>query len=343
MPYTALHYLLLQHSRDKFLIMTSGNRKGRPMCIDEECARRELAGIADYFLLHDRAIVNRVDDSVVRLSGGEPVFLRRSRGYAPRWVRLPYRLPEALALGADLQTAGAVAFEDKVVLTQYIGDVDEPAVLMDYNRDRAFFTRAYSVKPRLVAVDKHPGYRSRRLGLLLAEKHGARIVEVQHHHAHALQAMAELGMGLDEHITAITIDGTGYGDDGTIWGGEVLYAGARSYERLGHIEAFPLPGGDRAAYYPVRSLIGLLSTFMGEEEVLGLLEERRLLGALPRGRQEAWIALRQSLLGKAPLTSSLGRLVDAVAALLKVCLERTYEGEPAIRLEDAARRGRRSD
>lgn len=340
LPYTALHYLLLDATRDKFLVMTSGNKKGRPMCIDEECARRELAGIADYFLLHNRRIVNRVDDSVLRLTAGQPVFIRRSRGYAPRWIRLPYRLPDLVAFGADLQTAGAVAFEDKVVLTQYIGDIDDPAVLIDYDRYLSFFTRTYSVSPRAVVVDKHPGYHSRKLGVRWAEKLGVPVVEVQHHHAHALQAMAELGMDLEERITAVTIDGTGYGDDGSIWGGEVIHAWPKGYERLGHIETFPLPGGDRAAYYPVRSLIGLLSKTMDEDEVLGLLRRRGLLKGLPRGEAEARIAYRQASQGKAPMTSSLGRLVDAVSALLGISLERTYEGEPAIKLEEAARKGR---
>ncbi len=340
LPYTALHYLLLDATRDKFLVMTSGNKRGRPMCIDEACAYRELRGIADYFLLHNRVIVNRVDDSVVRLTDGRPVFLRRSRGYAPRWLRLPYNVPEVVALGADLQTAGALGFEDKVLLTQYIGDADEPAVLLDYKKYLSFFMNTYNVKPRIVVVDKHPGYRTRRLGERLAEEYGAELLEIQHHHAHALQAAAELGLSLDSSIIAVTIDGTGYGDDGAIWGGEVLEADASSYIRLGHLEQVPLPGGDRAVRYPVRSLIGVLSRIMSEDEALRLLGKRGLIRGLPRGEVEARIAWTQASRGRAVLTSSVGRLIDAVSALLKACLLRTYEGEPAVRLEALARSGR---
>lgn len=340
LPYTALHYLLLSCTKDKFLVMTSGNKHGKPMCIDEECAKRQLAGIADYFLVHNREIVNRVDDSVVRITDGRPVMLRRGRGYAPRWLRVPFEVGESVAFGAELQTAGAVSFEDKVVLTQFIGDADDYDTLMDMDRYLRYLTRAYRVRPSTVVVDKHPGYLTRKLGMAWARELGAEVVEVQHHHAHAASLMAEKGVGPDEVRVAVTIDGMGYGDDGKIWGGEVLIASYRSYTRHGHLLEVPQPGGDSATRYPVKMLVGMLSRIMAEDEVIRVLSSRGLLSGLPRGELEARVAYRQASLGKAPLTTSMGRVLDSVSALLKLCVERTYEGEPAIVLEAVARGGR---
>ncbi len=346
LPYTALHYMVLQESRDRFLIMTSGNKHGKPMCIDEECAFRELAGFVDYFLLHNRRIVNRVDDSVVRLTAGRPAFLRRSRGYAPVWIRVPLRFSRpVVAFGAELQTAGAVAFEDKVVLTQYIGDADDYDVLEDLDRYLEFFAKTYGIRPSdaVLVVDMHPGYASRRLGETWAEKHGARLVEVQHHYAHATSVMADHGLKPGEEAVVIAIDGMGYGDDGMVWGGEVLEASYTGYRRVGHLKYQAQPGGDTATRYPVRMLIGILSGFMGEDEVLDLLRSRGLLEGLRWGEKEARIAFLQAAGGRSPLTSSTGRILDAAAALLGVCMERTYEGEPAMRLEAFARGGRLVD
>ncbi len=342
LPYTALHYMVLRDTRDKFLIMTSGNKRGKPMCIDEECAYRELAGFVDYFLLHNRRIVNRVDDSVVRLTAGEPTFLRRGRGYAPVWIRVPLRFSRpVVAFGAELQTAGAVAFEDKVVLTQYIGDADDYDVLEDLDRYLEFFVKTYNIDPSsaVLVVDKHPNYASRRLGEGWAEKHGATLVEVQHHHAHAVSVMADHKLLPGEGVVAITIDGMGYGDDGMIWGGEVLEVEDGRYRRIGHLRYQAQPGGDVATRYPVRMLVGILSTFMEESEILSLLRSKGLLDGLRWGEKEARIAFLQASEGRSPLTSSTGRILDAAAALLKVCLERTYEGEPAMKLEAYARGG----
>ena len=346
LPYTALHYMVLQESRDRFLIMTSGNKHGKPMCIDEECAFRELAGFVDYFLLHNRRIVNRVDDSVVRLTAGRPTFLRRSRGYAPVWIRVPLRFHHPIiAFGAELQTAGAVAFEDKVVLTQYIGDADDYDVLEDLDRYLEFFVKTYGIRPSdaILVVDMHPGYASRRLGEIWAEKHGAKLVEIQHHYAHAASVMADYGLKPGEEAVVIAIDGMGYGDDSMVWGGEVLETSYTGYRRIGHLKYQAQPGGDAATRYPVRMLIGILSSFMEEDEALSLLRSRQLLKGLRWGEKEARIAFLQASSGRAPLTSSTGRILDATAALLGVCLERTYEGEPAMRLEAFARGGRLID
>ncbi len=343
LPYTGFQAMLLEEVRDGFLIMTSGNRSGYPMCTSLDCVFTHLRGIADYAVAHEREIVHRVDDSVLRFTDGEPVFLRRSRGYAPMWLHAPMLVPESVAVGAELQNAGAVGFEDKVVPTQYIGDMDEPGQVESLEESLRWFIRVYGLRPRIVALDMHPGYHNRGLAARLAEEYGAELVEVQHHHAHAASAMLEHGVELGERRVAVTIDGTGYGVDGTVWGGEVLVAGYEGFERAASLAVFPLPGGDRAAEYPARSLIGMLvAAGWGLEEILGLLRRRGLLEErfLPYGEREARVAYWQARSGRAPLTTSLGRTVDALAVLLGVAWRRGYEGEPAMRLEAVADRGR---
>lgn len=346
LPYTALHHMLLRETADGVLIMTSGNEHNRPMCTDVESARRSLSGVVDYFLHHDREIVNRVDDSVLRFTGRRVTMLRRSRGYAPMWIKLPARLKRpVIAFGAELQNAGAVAFDDKVVLTQFIGDTDEMENLEFLDRMLRFFMNAYSIDPSRAAlvVDKHRAYSSRRLAEIWAERHGASLIEVQHHHAHVLSVMAEERLGLETRAIGVAVDGLGYGEDGTLWGGEVLLSKFSGFERIGHLRPQPMPGGDRASRYPVRMLIGILSTFMSDEEILEVLRKNDLLKGLPMGEEEARVSLIQARSRGVPLISSAGRFMDAVSSLLGICFERTYEGEPAMRLEAAASRGRLVD
>ncbi len=344
LPYTGFQAMLLEEVRDGFLIMTSGNRSGYPMCTSLECVFTHLRGIADYVVAHEREIVHRVDDSVLRFTDGEPVFLRRARGYAPVWLYSPAVLPDSVAVGAELQNAGALGFEDKVVPTQYIGDMDEPGQVEELERELRWFIRVYRLRPRVVALDMHPLYHNRGLAARLAEEYGAELVEVQHHHAHAASVMLEHRVPLGEKRVVVTIDGTGYGVDGTIWGGEVLVAGYEGFERAASLAPFPLPGGDRAAEYPARALIGLLvAAGYSDEEALELLRKRGLLSErfLPHGEREARIALWQARSGRGSVvTTSMGRTLDSIAALLGVAWRRGYEGEPAMRLEAAARGGR---
>jgi len=344
LPYTGFQAMLLEEVGDGFLIMTSGNRSGYPMCTSLDCVFTHLRGIADYVVAHEREIVHRVDDSVLRFTDGEPVFLRRARGYAPVWLYSPAVLPDSVAVGAELQNAGALGFEDKVVPTQYIGDMDEPGQVEELERELRWFIRVYRLRPRLVALDMHPLYHNRGLAARLAEEYGAELVEVQHHHAHAAAVMLEYRVPLGEKRVVVTIDGTGYGLDGTIWGGEVLVAGYEGFERAGSLAPFPLPGGDRAAEYPARALVGLLvAAGYSDDEVLELLRERGLLEErfLPYGEREARVALWQARSGRgAVTTTSMGRTLDSLAVLLRVAWRRGYEGEPAMRLEAAARGGR---
>ena len=339
LPYTALHYLILERTRDKVLIMTSGNPVGKPMCITNECALEKLKNIVDYHLLHNREIVNRVDDSVVRETNGRITFLRRSRGYAPKWIRLPLKFSDVvLAFGADLQTAGGILFDDKLILTQYIGDIDEFENLEFLANVLEFFMKTYDLwnRRKIVVADKHPQYASTRLALEWAEKHGGEIIRVQHHHAHVASAMVENRVKVDEKVVGIAIDGAGFGDDGFIWGGEIFVADYRDYERIGHLEYQPMPGGDRATYYPARMLVGILSNVMDYDEILELFKKYDLVRGFKFGEKELEISYKLATRRDVIKTSSMGRVLDAMASLLGICFERTYEGEPAMKLESFA-------
>ncbi len=341
LAYTPLHYLLLMETRDKYLIMTSGNIHGKPMCTSLDCVLEQLGSVVDYILDHNRVIVNRVDDSVARFTRGRLVLLRRGRGYAPAWIRLGFRLDaEYIAFGAELQTAGAVAFEDKVVLTQYIGDVDDYDTLAELERYLSWFAVQYRIdRGKAVHVaDMHPRYKSRMLAEEWAAETGAELRLVQHHHAHVAAVAAEHRVKPGETIVGIAVDGVGYGLDARVWGGEVIATDLAGFKRLYHLEYQPLPGGDRATEYPARIAVAILAKKLGKG-ALTLAEELGLTRGLPHGRVEAEVAVKQTLSGMAPLASSTGRLLDALSALLGVCYHRGYEGEPAIRLEAFARRG----
>ncbi len=333
--YSPLHYLLLTETRDRFLIMTSGNPPGEPMCTTNECALSKLREFVDYYLLHNRRIVNRVDDSVIRITNGKPVFLRRSRGYAPLWIKTSLRTPvPVIAFGAMLQNTGAIGVEEYIIPTQYIGDCENVETLEFLEKAIQYLLRAYKIRieDSVIVSDKHPEYLTTKLAEEYSRKIHVKLLKVQHHHAHVASAMAELDLPLESEVIGIAIDGVGYGDDGAIWGGEVILASYTNYKRIGHLEYHVLPGGDRSTLYPTRYLLSILSSILSEEEVLRIVEKHKLLKQMPGGIREAKIALKQSAIGK-PLTSSTGRFLDAVSSLLGISWKRTYEGEPAIKLE----------
>ncbi len=336
LPYTALHYLLLRDVKDRFAIMTSGNVTDEPMCHDEDCARVKLSNIVDYFLVHDREIVNRVDDSVVRFTDGAPVVLRRARGYAPRWIRIPLRLShDVVAMGADLHSAPAIAFEDKVVLTQYIGELSNGESIAELLKYLRYFSKVYRVDldRSTVVVDKHPRYVSRMVGLEVGRRSG-QVMEIQHHVAHILSTMADNSL-VGEAYIGIAADGVGYGDDGAVWGCEIMLVSRRGYERLGRLAYVKLSGSDRDTEYPARALASYLSRFMSFEEIDLFYEKRGLFKTLPGGRLELEIFLN-NLRRSWIFSSSLGRLLDSISVMLGVASYREYEGSPAIRLEEAS-------
>ncbi len=342
LPYTALHYLLLSEVRDRFLIMTSGNIHGEPMCRDLDCVTTKLRGVVDFILDHDREIVHRVDDSVLRLTDGELVILRRGRGYAPRWIRLPLMLDrEVIAFGAHLQTAGGVAFEDRAVLTPFIGDLDSIDAISDLEREIMFLVENYRLEigSAVVVHDKHPEYPSTGLALSYAKRFGAQTFAVQHHYAHVLATLADRRVVPEDRVIGVAIDGIGYGDDGAVWGGEVLEIEGSRYLRVAHLEYIPLTS-DRDTIYPVRFLFSMLSKAIGYERAREALIERGLVDSIPGGELELSILENMLRSNRYTLTSSTGRVLDAISALLGICRYRSYEGEPAIKLEAAARNGK---
>ena len=329
LPYTPLHHLLLE-AVGRPVVCTSGNLSDEPMAFGDDEARARLGGLADAFLVHDRPIVRPVDDSVLRLDGDGPTFLRRARGYAPLAVPLPGGGAPVLALGAHQKATVALVFGGQVVLSQHLGDlasVEGADLLARTVDDLLTFFR---VRPECLACDLHPDYASTRLAERLAAAWDVPLVRVQHHHAHGAACAAE--HGLRGPVLALAWDGTGQGPDGTVWGGEALVVEGAAFRRVGHLKPFPLPGGDAAVKEPRRSACGLLWAALGPE-------------AMPEALRSAFgdgeLGLLQTLLARdlnCPRTSSLGRLFDAVAALAGVRTRRGFEGQAAMELEFAAER-----
>jgi len=345
LPYTPLHYLLLSETRDRFLVMTSGNVHGEPMCRDLECVRNRLSKVVDYVLNHDREIVHRVDDSVVRFTRGRPIVLRLGRGFAPTWIKLPSKLEKpVIAMGADLQSNAGLGVGDRAILTPFIGDLDSVDAVKDLERELNFLIEAYrvDVSRARVVVDLHPLYRSRSVGMALAERLGCEVIEVQHHVAHVLATAVDARVSLDDRVVGIAMDGVGYGVDGSVWGGEVIVVGSSGWRRVASLEEMPQTS-DRDAVYIERMAFACLCKAFGTDRALEVARELGLGKSLPRGFRELEIVARCIELGRYVPTSSTGRLLDAVSAILGVCRYRSYEGEPAIRLESFARRGREID
>ncbi|MFG2139991.1 carbamoyltransferase HypF [Streptomyces sp. NPDC048650] len=330
--YTPLHHLLFGLPGDppgpRLLVMTSGNVAGEPIVTDDDEALRRLAHLADAWLAHDRPIQVPCDDSVVRICDGEPLFVRRSRGHAPLPVALPMTVPPALAAGGDLKNVLCLGEGRRAWLSAHIGDMDDLATQRAFERAVEHLGTVTGVRPRLLAADRHPEYRSTRW----AERHadGRPLVHVQHHHAHIAAAMAEHGLDGNRPVIGVAFDGTGYGDDGAVWGGEILLADYDGYRRFARLRYAPLPGGDAAVRRPYRMALAQLRA-AGIEWSADLPpvaacppDERRLLERqLDRG------------LHCVP-TSSMGRLFDAVSSLSGVCHHAGYEAQAAIELEAAA-------
>ena len=337
LPTSPLHELLARPSGDDptplfdLLVMTSGNRRGEPICLTNAEAMERLQGIADAFLVHDREINLRNDDSVVTFQSPGVQVWRRARGYAPESIRLPRPLGRpVLAMGSELKNAFALGRGDEVFLSPHVGDLDTPEARagLEFAVDRlpAFL----DIRPEVVAVDLHPDYPSTRLGRAIAARLELPVVEVQHHHAHARAAMAEHGL---EEALALAFDGTGLGTDGAIWGAELLRVTSRGWSRLATFAGVPLPGGDAAIMDPRRQLAGRWLA-MGAEPSNAW---KNRLG-IASGEWKAWGG--QIRLGvNAPVTHAAGRLFDSVSAALGLCSGRaTYDGQAAVRLEACARR-----
>ncbi len=341
LPYSPLHHLLLQ-DWDRPLVMTSGNRSEEPQCIANDEARQRLAGLADVLLLHDRDILNRVDDSVMRVMDGAPRPLRRARGLAPAPIPLPpgfANAPPILALGGELKNTICLLRPGQAILSQHLGDLEDARTADEFERTLDLYQQLFQHQPMAIALDRHPDYRSTWVGRALAAERGIAVIAVQHHFAHLASVMADAGWPLEgSKVLGLAFDGLGWGEDGSVWGGEFLLADYRGWERLGHLRPVPLPGGTRAMREPWRNLYAQLATCLGWETCATAypdLELTRYLVAKPLATLDTMMARGLN----SPLTSSAGRLFDAVAAALGICRDAiAYEGQAAIELETLALR-----
>jgi hydrogenase maturation protein HypF len=325
LPSTPLHHLLMADLNAP-IVATSGNLAGEPICTNELEALQRLGTIADAFLVHNRAIAHPIDDSVVRVVMDRPMVLRRARGYAPLPIQLASPAPEILAVGAHLKNVIAFSLDRQVFISQHIGDLETAPALEIFQRTIANFQELYDQKPIAIVCDLHPDYASKHW----AERSGLPVMTVQHHYAHALSCMTE--NQIEGSVLAIAWDGTGYGLDGTLWGSEFLHVTETSFQRVAHLRTFRLPGGDLAVKEPRRAALGLLYEHFGEQ----LFEMRSLASLQAFSEQELnllKIALRHHL--NAPITSSVGRLFDAIASILNLRQRSQFEGQAAMELEFA--------
>ena len=324
LPANPLHHLLAVDLGVP-VVATSGNRSEEPICTDGREALERLGGIADLFLVHDRPIARPLDDSIVRLVADRPLVLRRARGFAPAPVTMRQPTAQdcpALAVGAQLKSAVAISVEQDVVFSQHLGDLGSAPAFENFCRVIDDLAAVYAHKPRAVASDLHPDYSSTRT----AATFGLPVVGVQHHYAHVLSCMTE--NEIDPPVLGVAWDGTGWGVDGTVWGGEFLRIPARGFERVGHLRTFGLPGGEKAVVEPRRAALGVLFEIFGAD-LPGDLAPVRALSARERPTLIAMLEKRLHT----PRTSSAGRLFDAVAALVGIRQTCTFEGQAAMELE----------
>jgi hydrogenase maturation protein HypF len=324
LPYTPLHHRLLREAGLP-LVMTSGNLSEEPIAKDNDEALTRLKGIADYFLLHNRGIYARYDDSVCMVEGA-PQAVRRARGYAPYPIFLPFTSKQILACGAEFKNTFCLTKDEHAFLSQHIGDMENEETLEHFTSTIELYKKLFRVEPEIMAYDMHPEYLATKYAFEAGTKAGLKLVPVQHHHAHIVSCLVE--NSYQGPVIGVAFDGTGYGTDGTIWGGEFLRADLGGFQRLGHLEYVPLPGGEAAIRKPYRMALSYLYSLLGEDFKLEGLSFSKL------NPIEIDIVKQQIRRGiNSPLTSSAGRLFDAVSALTGVRGEIDYEAQAAIELE----------
>ncbi|MGB9681368.1 MAG: carbamoyltransferase HypF [bacterium] len=321
LPYTPLQHIILREFPNP-LIMTSGNLSEEPICQDNDEAIKRLKDIAEYFLLNNRDIYSRYDDSVVSVVDGNIQMIRRARGYAPSPIKLPFSLPSVLACGGELKNTFCLTKENYAFVSQHIGDLENIETLKHFINTIELYKRLFRIEPKVIACDMHPDYLSTRYAQNLSKE--IPVIPVQHHYAHVASCMAE--NGLAESVIGIAMDGSGYGLDGNVWGGEFMIADYSGFSRIAHFEYLPMPGGELAIRKPYRLAIGYLYRLFGEIPNLPSLQD------IPQ--EELDIIKDQVDKGiNTPITSSLGRLFDAVSSILNVCKKVDYEGQAAVELE----------
>jgi hydrogenase maturation protein HypF len=334
LPYTPLHHLLMAELGFP-VVATSGNLSDEPICIDEREALERLGGIADLFLVHNRPIVRHVDDSIVRVMLDREIVLRRARGYAPLPVTLKsaIRNPQSaiiLGVGAHLKNTVALAVGSQVFISQHIGDLETEQAHAAFRRVISDFEKLYEAKPQIVAADLHPDYLSTKYAQEIGKV--VRHVGVQHHIAHVFSCMAE--NEIEPPVLGVSWDGTGYGSDGTIWGGEFFVVTDKNIERIAHFRPFRLPGGDKAVKEPRRTALGVLHELSNQRDKSMSHMRHKVVSAFSGGE----LATLKTMLARgvnSPLTSSVGRLFDAVASLVNLRQEIRFEGQAAMELEFA--------
>ncbi len=341
LPYTPLHHILLRDT-GRPLVMTSGNLSEEPIVRDNDEALRRLAGIADYFLIHNRDIYSRYDDSVAIVERGTSQLIRRARSYAPYPIRLPFKMRQVLGCGAEDKNTFCLTKDNYAFLSQHIGDMENMETLEHFDSTISLYKRLFHIEPEIVTHDLHPDYLATKYAQELGQS-GIKLVPVQHHHAHIASCLAD--NGLEAPVIGVAFDGTGMGVDGNIWGGEFLVADYRNFRRVGHLEYLPLPGGAAAINRPYRTAIGYILTLLGEEAlnaVIATLNEgggkQSQLASIGQVTEVEIEIIKRQIERKinSPLTSSMGRLFDAISALLGIRGEIDYEGQAAVELEMVA-------
>ncbi|MBD3192050.1 MAG: carbamoyltransferase HypF [Candidatus Heimdallarchaeota archaeon] len=342
LPYSGIHSLILDIFPEPALVLTSANPSHVPMYIENEKILSQGSKLADYFLLHNRKIHQRVDDSVVRVTNNTPIFLRRSRGWVPEPINMPFDFKDfsSIGVGPLLGSTGAIALQNRCFPTQYIGNVETLESLNFLDSSIKHLSSLLGINSfETIGYDLHPSFLSSNLARTYAKEFNAELFPVQHHHAHVAALMMEHQLPREEEIVAIVADGVGFGEDRNIWGGEILHCSYTDYSRVGHLVEQFMIGGDRAVSYPIRMAAGILSKEFSSDDLFKILSTE-YSDSLPGGIQEIRVLLvqfeKQINLFK---TTSTGRILAAASALLKACFERTYEGEPAITLESLAFKG----
>lgn len=336
LPYTPLHQLMLKRM-NRPIILTSANRSDEPQVIDNADVQPRLGDLAEYVLWHDRNIVNRVDDSVVRIVMDKPRIMRRARGYAPAPLPLPkgfQQVSEILAMGSELKNTFCLIKNDQAILSQHMGDLENAETYADYQKNLALYADLFQHQPECIAVDAHPEYLSSKLGRQQAEQQGLPLLEIQHHHTHIAACMAENQIPLHaDPVLGVALDGLGFGTDGTIWGGEFLKTDYYQAERLAMFKPVAMLGGAQAMREPWRNTYSHLMAEMGWPELYMNFRELDLVQFLEQQPLDTFNAMLEKGMSS-PLASSCGRLFDAVAAAIGICREGVnYEGQAAIELE----------
>ncbi|MFX1496295.1 MAG: carbamoyltransferase HypF [Promethearchaeota archaeon] len=355
LPYSGIHYLLFDYIGEKPLVYTSGNKSNIPMGIDNNIIFDQLHDLADFFLLHNRPIFQRADDSVLRIHNDKSKLIRRSRGYVPEYLSLPFKveIQGAIATGPELTTTGAILRRNRIFPTQHIGNTTNLETY-EFLKDAIFHMKnLLQIKDseiEFVCCDAHPAFVSTKLGNDLASSFKVRLYPIQHHFAHVLGLMAENKVEKSERVVGISVDGVGYGDDGNVWGGEILLSSYHNYKRLAHLQYQPMIGADRCTKYPARMVASILLNKLGIEEATKLFTLLNLKKDLEYKEKEIKTIISQYNAANnhfpaqnIPLTSSAGRIFDCISYILGASKIKTYRGEPAMRLEGLAAKGNPKD